>query len=210
MSTAVPAAPRHLVPTLADRVVPRGALANTLLVLGGAALVALSAQLQVPLWPVPITGQTLAVLLVGAGLGAWRGAASLILYAVAGLAGLPVFADFAGGPTSVLLPSFGFVIGFIPAAALIGWLAERAWDRHPMRAAAGFFAASLVPFLVGLPYLAVWLAAHDLPHGVTAVISAGFTPFIVGGVVKWAIAAVLLPLCWRMVRHVDHGHAPRS
>jgi biotin transport system substrate-specific component len=202
MTTAAPTA--RLVPTLADRVVPRSAVANTLLILGGTALVAVSAQVSVPLWPVPITGQTLAVLLVGASLGTWRGAASLALYMVLGLAGLPIFADFAGGPASVLLPSFGFVIGFIPAAALIGWLSERAWDRHPVRAAAGFLAASLVPFLVGLPYLAAWLAANGLPHGLAAVIAAGFTPFIVGGLVKWVIAAALLPLCWMLVRRVDH------
>ena len=134
---------------------------------------------------------------------AWRGAASLGLYLVLGLVGLPIFADFTGGPASVLLPSFGFIIGFIPAAALIGWLSERAWDRRPVLAAIGFFAASIVPFLFGLPYLAVVLGNLGLPHDFTAVMAAGFTPFIVGGIVKWAIAAALLPFAWMLVRRID-------
>ena len=203
MSSATSIQATRLVPTLADRVVPRSAIANSLLIVAGTALVAISAQVSVPLWPVPVTGQTLGVLLVGASLGAWRGAASLALYMVLGLAGLPIFADFAGGPASVLLPSFGFIIGFIPAAALIGWLSERAWDRRPVLAAVGFLAASLVPFLFGLPYLAVVLANLGLPHTFGAVMAAGFTPFVVGGIVKWAIAAGLLPLSWMLVRRVD-------
>ncbi|QDZ15134.1 biotin transporter BioY [Humibacter ginsenosidimutans] len=203
MSQAVSVATTRLVPTLADRVVPRSAVANTLLILGGTAVVAVSAQISVPLWPVPVTGQTLAVLLVGASLGAWRGPASLALYLVAGLAGLPIFAEFTGGPASVFSPSFGFIIGFIPAAALIGWLSERAWDRRPVLAALGFLAASLVPFLFGLPYLGLMLARLGLPHDFTAVMAAGFTPFIIGGIVKWAIAAALLPASWALVRRID-------
>jgi len=183
--------------------VPRSAVANALLIVAGTALVAISAQISVPLWPVPVTGQTLAVMLVGASLGSWRGAASLGLYAVLGLVGLPIFAEFSGGPASVLSPSFGFIIGFIPAAALIGWLSERAWDRRPVLAAAGFFAASIVPFLVGLPYLAVVLGNLGLPNDFAAVMAAGFTPFIVGGIIKWAVAAALLPIAWALVRRID-------
>ena len=201
--TAAASAPALTRPTIADRLVSRSALSNTLLIVGGTALVAVSAQISVPLWPVPVTGQTLAVLLVGASLGAWRGTVSLALYMVLGLAGLPLFAEFTGGPASVLSPSFGFIIGFIPAAALIGWLSERAWDRRPLLAAAGFLAASIVPFLFGLPYLAIVLGNLGLPHDFTAVMAAGFTPFILGGVIKWAIAAALLPLAWALVRRVD-------
>ena len=201
--TAAASAPALTRPTIADRLVSRSALSNTLLIVGGTALVAVSAQISVPLWPVPVTGQTLAVLLVGASLGAWRGTVSLALYMVLGLAGLPLFAEFTGGPASVLSPSFGFIIGFIPAAALIGWLSERAWDRRPLLAAAGFLAASIVPFLFGLPYLAIVLGNLGLPHDFTAVMAAGFTPFILGGVIKWAIAAALLPLAWMLVRRVD-------
>jgi biotin transport system substrate-specific component len=190
-------------PTIIDRVVPRSAITNTLLILGGTAVVAVSAQVSIPLWPVPVTGQTLAVLLVGSSLGAWRGTVSLTLYMLLGLVGLPIFADSAGGPASVLLPSFGFVIGFIPAAALIGWLSEHAWDRRPLLAAAGFLAASFVPFLFGLPYLAIVLGNLGVPNDFAAVMAAGFTPFIVGGIIKWAIAAALLPIAWTLVRRAD-------
>ena len=205
MSTAASAPASRLVPTLADRVVPRSAITNAILVLGGTALIAVSAQISVPLWPVPVTGQTLAVLLVGASLGAWRGIASTVLYLLLGLAGLPIFADFTGGPASVLTPSFGFIIGFVFSAALIGWLSERAWDRHPLLASAGFLAASVVPFLFGLPYLAIVLAHLGLPHDVAAVMAAGFTPFIIGGLIKWAIAAALLPIAWALVRRADRN-----
>lgn len=203
MSTAASAPTQRLVPTLADRVVPRNAITNAILILAGTALIAVSAQISVPLWPVPVTGQTLAVLLVGASLGAWRGIVSTTLYMLLGLAGLPIFADFTGGPASVLTPSFGFVIGFIFSAALIGWLSERAWDRHPLLASAGFLAASIVPFLFGLPYLAIVLGNLGLPNDFAAVMAAGFTPFIVGGIIKWAIAAALLPIAWTLVRRAD-------
>lgn len=190
-------------PTLADRLVPRSAVSNTLLILGGVAVVAGLAQVSVPLWPVPVTGQTLAVMLVGATLGAWRGAASLALYLVLGVAGLPIFAEFSGGPASFALPSFGFIIGFIPAAALIGWLSERTWDRKPLLSMLGFLLASIVPFLFGLPYLGFVLGTLGARNDVATVLSLGFTPFIVGGIVKWAVAAALLPLAWRAVHAID-------
>ena len=116
------------------------------------------------MWPVPVTGQTLGVLLVGATLGARRGALALTGYAGLGLAGAPVFAGGAGGVAMLTAPSFGFVLGFIPAAALIGYLSERRWDRRPALAVAGFGLASLIPFLIGVPYMGAVLAALGLPH----------------------------------------------
>lgn len=184
-------------PVLADALVRRDALTNTLLVVGGAAFTALLAQVQIPLWPVPITGQTLAVVLVGATLGTWRGTASMVLYLLAGLAGAPIFAGASHGLGADVLPSFGFAIGFIPAAALVGWLSERRWDRRPLLAVAGFGLASAVPFLFGLPWLGAVLASMGAPHDVATVLSLGFTPFILGGLVKWAIAAAVLPLAWK-------------
>lgn len=187
--------------SLADALLSRrSALTDTALILGGVLITAVFAQISIPLWPVPVTGQTLAVLLVGATLGARRGALSMLTYAALGLAGLPIFANFTGGPAAVLMPSFGFVIGFIVAAALIGWLSERAWDRKALRSLIGFLCASIVPFLIGVPYMGVVLAAMGLPADPATLIALGVTPFIVGGVVKWLIAASLLPLAWKLAR----------
>ena len=192
-------------PVLADALAPhRTLLRDAVLVLAGAAVVAVLAQVSIPLPLVPITGQTLGVLLVGAALGSRRGAAALATYMVAGLAGAPVFAEFTGGPAMLLSPSFGFVIGFVPAAFLAGWFAERAWDRRPVLAMAGFVAASAVPFLVGVPYLAMILnAVMGAGAGFGDVLAAGLWPFIPGGLVKAALAAVLIPAAWKGVRALD-------
>lgn len=206
MSTLASAPRRRVLADLVARPSTRlRALAvDAALVVTGAAVVALLAKAAIPMWPVPITGQTLGVILVGAALGARRGAAALTTYMLAGLAGAPVFAGVVAGPAAIALPSFGFVIGFIPAAFVAGWFAQRAWDRRPILAFAGFLAASVIPFLVGVPYLAVVLgiAAGEAPSFAT-VMTAGVTPFIVGGIIKAALAAILIPLAWRAVRAVD-------
>lgn len=177
---------------------------DTGLVITGAAVVALLAQVEIPLWPVPITGQTLAVIVVGAALGAWRGAAALTTYMLAGLAGLPVFAGFTGTIAAVAKPSFGFVIGFIFAAFLAGWFAQRAWDRRPVLAFAGFAAASVVPFLFGIPYMAFILnVTLGLELSFVEILQAGLFPFIIGGLVKAALAAALIPGAWALVRKAD-------
>ena len=174
------------------------------LVIAGAAVVALLAQVEIPLWPVPITGQTLAVIVVGAALGAWRGAAALTTYMLAGLAGLPVFAGFTGTIAAVAKPSFGFVIGFIFAAFLAGWFAQRAWDRRPVLAFAGFAAASVVPFLFGIPYMAFILnVTLGLELSFVEILQAGLFPFIIGGLVKAALAAAIIPGAWALVRKAD-------
>lgn len=174
------------------------------LVTAGAAVVALLAQVSIPLWPVPITGQTLGVVVVGAALGARRGAAALITYLLAGLAGLPVFADFTGSLAAVAKPSFGFVIGFIVSAIVAGWFAERAWDRRPALAFLGFAAASAVPFLFGIPYIALILnVVLGLDYSFIGILDAGLFPFLVGGIVKAALAALLIPGAWALVRKVD-------
>jgi biotin transport system substrate-specific component len=174
------------------------------LVVAGAALVAVLAQASIPLWPVPITGQTLAVIVVGAALGARRGAAALVTYMAAGLAGLPVFADFTGSIAAVGKPSFGFIIGFIVAAFVAGWFAERAWDRKPWLAFVGFIAASVVPFVFGIPYMAIILnAVMGLELSFWQLLEAGLFPFILGGVVKAAIAALVIPGAWAAVRAAD-------
>ncbi|MGY5764153.1 biotin transporter BioY [Brachybacterium sp. DNPG3] len=192
-------------PVLADALIARSSrVKDVALVLGGALLVALLAQVTIPMPYVPITGQTLAVIVVGSALGARRGAAALTTYMVAGLAGLPVFAGFSGSLAMVMQPSFGFIVGFIPAAALAGWFAERAWDRRAWTAMLGFVAASVVPFLIGVPYMAYILnVVMGLGMDFSGIMAAGVTPFIAGGVVKAAIAAVAIPLAWKGVRSLD-------
>jgi biotin transport system substrate-specific component len=183
-------------PVLADRIFTRSLVIDLVLVAAGAAFTALLAQVTIPLWPVPITGQTLAVLLVGATLGMARGASSLALYAVLGLVGLPVFAPQDGGGhltglAALTAPSFGYIVGFVFAAALVGWLSERTWDRKFFKALATFVGGTVVVFAFGLPWLAVVTNAS-----LTETYQWGLEPFIVGGIIKAVIAALLLPAAW--------------
>jgi biotin transport system substrate-specific component len=186
--------------TLAGRVVGRTTvLTDVLLVVGGAAFVGLAAQIAVPLWPVPITGQTLAVLLAGAALGTVRGTLSMVLYAVAGVLGVPWFSAGTAGWHVILGPTGGYIVGFIAAAALAGWAAQRRWDRRFLRALVTFVGGSVLPFAFGLPWLAVALGLN-----LEQTLVAGLYPFIIGGIVKALIAAAVLPLCWRMVARRDN------
>lgn len=174
------------------------------LVVAGAAIVAVLAQVEVPLQPVPITGQTLGVVVVGAALGARRGAAALLTYMLAGLAGLPVFAGFTGSFLAVAKPSFGFVIGFIAAAFVAGWFAERAWDRRPLLAFAGFVLASAIPFVFGIPYMAFILnVVGGGAYGIGEILQFGLWPFIVGGLIKAAVAAIAIPATWALVKRIE-------
>lgn len=179
-------------------------LADVALVFAGTLVVALSAQVTIPLPIVPITGQTLAVIVVGAALGSRRGAAALLTYLAVGLAGAPVFAGLTGSVAAVMTPSFGFILGFIPAAFVAGWFAERAWDRTPLLALVGFVAASVVPFLIGVPYMA-WIlnGVMGLGYDLAGILAVGVVPFIAGGLVKAGLAALLIPAAWRLVRRVD-------
>jgi biotin transport system substrate-specific component len=188
MTTLAPSLRRTV---LADRVFPRTLVMDIVLVVAGAALVTVLAQVAIPLWPVPITGQTLAVLLVGSTLGWARGAISMVLYAALGLVGLPVYSDGSHGAGVLFGATGGYIIGFIVSAALVGWLAERQWDRKVLKAIVTFIAGSVVVFAIGLPWLAVVLHT-DLP----TTLQYGLYPFIVGGIIKAAIAAGLLPLAW--------------
>lgn len=191
-------APRRTV--LADRVLPRSLAVDAGLVLAGAALTAGLAQVAIPLWPVPITGQTLAVLLVGASLGAVRGAASMVLYALVGLIGLPVYSDHTSGPSVLFGPTGGYIVGFVLAAALTGWLAQRRWERRLLAGMLAFVAGSVVVFLIGLPWLKAGL-------GLTwsQTLAAGLYPFIVGGIIKAVIAALALRGAWALVARADRS-----
>ncbi|MGD8194675.1 biotin transporter BioY [Herbiconiux sp. P18] len=179
--------------TLADRLISRSVLTDVLLVAGGAAFTGLLAQIAVPLWPVPITGQTLAVLLVGSTLGALRGVLSLTLYAVLGVVGVPWFSEATSGWQVVAGPTGGYIIGFIVAAGLTGWMAQRSWDRKVLGALAAFATGTLVTFAIGLP----WLAA-SLGLNLEQTLQAGLYPFIVGGIVKTLLAAGIIPAAWKL------------
>ncbi len=189
MTALAPSVPRRLV--LADRVFPRHLVVDATLVVLGAALVGGLAQLYVPLWPVPVTGQTLAVLLVGATLGTVRGALSLAVYAAFGIIGVPWFSEASSGFDVIAGPTGGYIIGFIASAALVGWLSEREWDRKIFKAIATFIGGTLVVFAFGLPWL-----AFSLGIGVELTLEYGLWPFVIGGLIKAAIAALLLPLAW--------------
>lgn len=185
-------------PTIADRVFARGLPMDIALIAAGAGLTAIAAQVSIPLWPVPITGQTLAVLLVGSILGALRGTLSMVLYAILGIVGLPVFSDASHGVGVILGPTGGYIIGFIFAAALTGWLAQRAWDHRIIGAFLSFTAGTVITFVVGLP----WLAA-TLHLSFEQTLQAGLYPFIAGGAVKALLAAGIVRLAWRQIAVAD-------
>jgi biotin transport system substrate-specific component len=188
--------------TIVDRVVPRSMAADVALVAAGAALTAVAAQISIPASPVPFTFQTLVVLLVGASLGSVRGALSMALYAVLGVVGLPVFAPLkdgshAVGMQAVLGATFGFVIGFIAAAYVVGKLAERNWSSHVVKMFVSYAVGSLVIYAFGVPVLAA------VATGGNVVIAAGImTPFLVWDAVKAVAAAALLPLAWAGVKKI--------
>jgi biotin transport system substrate-specific component len=171
-----------------------GALVRLASVVAGAGLVAGAAQITIPFEPVPLTGQTFAVLLVGASLGALDGAASLALYLLVGLAGAPIYADGSGGLEIVTGVTGGYLIGFVAAALLTGALAQRRWDRRFSSAVAAMLCGNVVIYLAGLP----WLAA-EIDAGLEPTLEAGLYPFIVGDLLKLYLAAALLPAVWRIV-----------
>jgi len=184
---------------LAD-VLPGARGRDVALVLGGAAFVGLAAQLSVPLpfTPVPVTGQTFAVLLAGAALGWQRGMASMLLYLLAGAAGVPWFAAGSSGASA---PSFGYIVGFVIAAAVVGRLAGAGADRTPLRTAGLMVLGNVVIYLIGVPWLAVALGVSP-----AQAVALGLTPFLLGDAVKIAIAAGLLPAGWRLL---DRGRKGR-
>jgi biotin transport system substrate-specific component len=194
-AASMPALPaRPLV--LAD-LVPAIKARNVVLVGLGVLFTALLAQVAVPVpgSPVPITGQTLAVVLTAAALGPVRGVAGQVVYILAALVGLPFYSEASGGVDVVLGATGGYVVGFIPAAYLIGLAARRGADRNPLKAVPLFIAGQAVIFAVGVPWLAV-----STGMSASQALDAGFYPFILGGLVKAAIAAVVLGTAWRLAR----------
>lgn len=185
---------------------PRALAYDAVLVLAGSLFIALSAQLalHLPFSPVPISAQTLAVLLTGALLGSRRGALSALAYLSEGLAGLPVFAGGAAGAAHVAGPTGGYLAGFVAAAYVTGTLAERGWDRRAGTVVLAMLLGNLVLYAPGL----AWLARVV---GMDRALALGLYPFIVGDLLKVLVAASMLPLGWKLVRkaHPD-GYSGRS
>lgn len=180
-------------PVLAD-LVPGARVRDASLVLMGAGLTGLAAQVSIhtPLSPVPFTLQTLSVLVVGATLGTVRGLLSIALYAVAGIAGVPWYADHHHGWGGA---NFGYILGFVLAAGIVGELARRGNDRTVTGTVGLMALGTAAIYVVG----AAWLA-RDLHLSASKAVELGVTPFLVTDAIKMAVAAVVLPAAWKLVR----------
>lgn len=184
--------------TLAAMMWPAGteagsnAMRAVLLALVGSLLVAVSAQIQVPMYPVPMTMQPFAVIVIGAAYGARLGLATLLLYIAEGAIGLPVFAGMKGGLPVLLGPTGGYIVGFALAAGVVGWLAQRGWDRGVFATAAAMAIGMVVLYAPGVAWLASLI-------GTEKAIGAGLLPFLFGDVVKIALGAIVLPGAWWLI-----------
>jgi biotin transport system substrate-specific component len=196
--------------TIIDAARPRTSplLWNIGLIVAFGTLMAAFARISIPLYPVPITGQTLGVLLTGALLGSRRGGLAMLVYLAEGIAGLPVFAlghsawtPVAGLPV-IVGPTAGYLFSYPIAAFAVGWLAERGWDRAFWRSVLAMLAGELLIYCVGLPWLAYYVG---VPHA----FAAGLRPFILGDAIKLLVAAAVLPSGWRVLAAARHD-SPRS
>lgn len=172
----------------------RGGLRTAALVVAGVAFLALLAQIRLQIGVVPVTGQTLGVLLLGAAYGARLGAMTSGAYLLFGVAGMPLFTGGQAGFAYLMGPTGGYLVGFVVAATLLGALAERGWDRSMRLTAVAMLVASLVIYAFGLTWLhfavgGSWLRAIEL----------GMLPFVAGDLIKLGLATVLLPTAWRLL-----------
>lgn len=160
------------------------------LTIGGALALALSAKIQVPFYPVPMTLQTLVLLAMSAAYGARLAGATLALYLAEGLAGLPVFAGATAGPAYMMGPTGGYLAGFLAAAVLVGWLADRGWDRSGLRLIAAMSLGHVLVFALGFAWLAMLIGAQKAWLG-------GVAPFFAATIVKTLLAWALVAAAWR-------------
>jgi biotin transport system substrate-specific component len=188
----------HPARVISAAVLPRTKVVNAVLVASFALLTALAAQISIPLpfTPVPITAQTFAVLVSGAALGSGLGAASQALYFMMGAVGLPFYAEASGGWEAATGATGGYLVGFIVAAWVVGFLAERKQDRNVWSAIPAFLTGNAVIYLFGVPWLLYSVSAFTTWEDALV---AGLLPFIVGDIVKVALAGLSLPLAWRAV-----------
>jgi biotin transport system substrate-specific component len=170
-------------------------LRPVLLVLLGTLALTVSAKIQVPFWPVPLTMQTFVTLVLGMAFG-WRLAgATVLLYLIEGAVGLPVFAGTPAkgiGLAYMMGPTGGFLVGFALAAMVVGWLAERGWDRNIVSTAGAMLIGNVVIYVPGL----IWLSSLI---GVEKAIQFGLLPFLAGDALKLVLAAALMPLAWQFL-----------
>lgn len=176
-----------------------------LLAVLGSVIVALAAQVSVPMLPVPMTLQTLAVLAVGGAYGAKLGAGTLALYALEGAVGLPVFANFQAGlflPTGEIIATGGYIIGFIVAAGLVGYLVEKGWGVRVLKLCAAMLLGAAVLYIPGLLWLVGWLSVMkgmDVTSAVTIALTSGLLPFIPGDIIKAVLAALAFPAAFSLL-----------
>jgi len=187
--------------TLADFLVPipvgerlNARVRHILLIATGALFIYLTARLAIPRDPVPWTGQTFGILVVGGALGARRGFAAVALYVLLGLVGLPFFAEGKGGTAVILGPSGGYIIGFVLAGAIVGRLAELGWDRKIGGAIAMMLIGTVVIYALGLPWL-----SYVRHLSVADTVAGGLTPFIAWDALKLLVAAGIFPVAWWLI-----------
>ncbi len=185
--------------TVADVLRPgriwRAGFYDIALIIGGSLIIALSARVAIG-WPVPVTGQTFAVLMIAALLGSRRGCFAVIAYITEGTAGLPVFAHGRFGFAVLLGPTGGYLAGFIAAACIVGLLAEKGWDRRIGTTVLAMILGNIAIYAFGL----LWLCR--LTGISTTVLTVGLYPFIIGDLMKIALAAILLPAGWKFLGYI--------
>ncbi len=178
-------------------------LQAVILVLAGTAILAISAKVKVPFWPVPMTLQTFAVLLIAGAYGSRLAFATVLAYIAEGMLGLPVFTNTPpaiAGPLYMLGPTAGFIVSWLLVAVIVGTAADRGWDRSPVRLGAAMLVAVVVQFAIGFAWLA-WFAQIPNATGIGAAkaFAGGVAPFILGDVLKVVLAALIIPASWSLV-----------
>ena len=167
----------------------RSLIVQALLVVAGSLVLAASAKVQVPFWPVPMTMQTFVVLMLGATLGARLAGATVLAYLVEGAAGLPFFAS-GGGLAQLAGPTGGYLVGFLVAAVLVGWLADKGYGRTIITTLVAFLAGEVAIFALGVGWLSTFTGAGKA-------VALGVTPFLLAEALKVALACALLPFAWK-------------
>ena len=184
--------------TLATAILPldNALLRNLILAVAGSLLLWISAKISIPFWPVPLTMQTLVVLMIGMAFGARLGVATVALYLLEGAAGLPIFSgtpEKGIGLAYMMSTTGGYLFGFVVAAGAVGFLAERGWDRNLSTTALAMLIGTVLIYIPGVLWLGMVLG-WDKP-----ILSWGLTPFLAGDALKLVIAAVLMPSLWRLL-----------